>query len=337
MMFKTKTLRQALIASIVTFAIVFASVRAVPANPILGAGSLTAGPLYQRYAAEYQKETGTEIKYSATGRVEGIDRFIKGAVDFAVSDIPPTKEERDDLAQKQGLVMLPTAGVPVAVVYNLRKVSSPVSLSRENLVKIFTGKVSSWNQVDPNLPNTDIKVVVRSDRSGINYTLTNYLHAITNGEIEAKRAPDWGFDVFASVPEASQVIGEVKRTDGTIGYVAKLLAKESSLPIAKIQNKAGEYLLPKLTEVTKGLTNDRFDDNFLPSEVEAPAGYPLVNILFILLRKQYSSGEMAQKIKNMASWILTKGQTFNEEFKLAGIPEETAQRAIKFANSTIRP
>ncbi|MCP2727162.1 substrate-binding domain-containing protein [Limnofasciculus baicalensis] len=337
MIFKAKTLRRSIIASLVTFAIVLISLRAVPANPIVGAGSILAGPLFQRYSTEYQKETGTEIQYSATGRVEGINRFIEGSVDFAASDIRPTREERDNLEKQQGLVMLPTGASPVAIIYNLRQVSSPVSLSRKNLVKIFTGKVSSWNQIDPNLPNTDIKVVVRSDRSGINYTLTNYLQSITNGKIEAKALPDWGFDVFASVPESSQVTGEVRRTDGAIGYIAAILARQNSLPIAKIENKKGEYLLPRSSQVSKGLTSERFDENFYPNDEEAPEGYPLANILFLLLHKQYSSVEIAQRMKDMTTWILTKGQTFNEEFKYAKIPEDVTQRAIQVANKTIRP
>ncbi len=336
MILTTKTLRKAIIASLVTFAIVLGSLKALPANPIVGAGSILSGPLYQRYSAEYQKETGTEIKYSPTGRVEGINRFIEGSIDFAASDIPPTREERDNLEKQQGLLMLPTGASPVAVIYNLRQVSSPVSLSRKKLVKIFTGKISSWNQIDPNLPNTDIKVVVRSDRSGINYTLTNYLHAI-NGQIEAKASPDWGFDVFASVPDSSMVTGEVRRTDGAIGYIAAILARENSLPIAKIENKKGEYVLPKLSQVSKGITSERFEENFYPSDEEAPEGYPLANILFLLLHKQYSSGEMAQRMKDMTSWILTKGQAFNQEFKFAPIPEDIAQRAIQVANKTIKP
>jgi hypothetical protein len=89
--------------------------------------------------------------------------------------------------------------------------------------------------------------------------------------------------------------------------------------------------------VGAGSISERFDANFYPSDEEAPEGYPLANMFFLLLRKQYASGEMAQRMKDMASWILTKGQTFNEEFKSAKIPETVTQRAIQVANTTIKP
>lgn len=337
MILKNKTLRKALIASIITFAIALSSLKALPAEPLVGAGAILAKNLYQRYLTAYQSETGNEIRYKSMEGSKAIAQFVEGTVDFAVSDLPPTREDRSQLEQKDGTIVLPTAALPIAVIYNLQEESAPVSLSRENLVKIFTGKVSSWNQIDPNLPTTDIKVVVRSDRSSANYTLTNYLSAITNGEIEAKLYPDWGFDVFVSVTDASRVTGEVRRTDGAIGYVGAILARGNSLPIAKIQNKSGQYVLPRLSEVNKALTNEKFDADFTLSAEESPEGYPLTSPVFLLLRKQYPNVEVSQKIKDMIAWIMTKGQALNEEVKLGRIPEATAQRAIQVANSTIKP
>ncbi|HBE17755.1 MAG TPA: phosphate ABC transporter substrate-binding protein PstS [Cyanobacteria bacterium UBA11149] len=335
MILKNKTLRQALMASIITFAIALSSLKALPAQPLVGAGAVLANNLYQRYISAYQQETGNEVRYDSMDGRKALDKFVEGAVDFAISDLPPTREEVSQIQQKEGMFILPIAGLPIAVIYNLREESAPVSLSRENLVKIFTGKVSSWNQVDPNLPTTDIKVVVRSDRSSANYTLTNYLSAITNGKIETKLFPDWGFDVFSSVTDASRVTGEVRRTDGAIGYVGAIMARGSSLPIAKIQNKSGEYLLPGLPNVIKALNNHRFNEDFTLSSEESPEGYPLTTPIFILLRKQYSSPEKAQDIKEMIDWILTKGQELNQEVQLARIPEETAQRAIQVAKTNI--
>lgn len=335
MILTTKTLRKVIIASLVTFAIALSSLKALPAEPLIGAGAALANNLYQRYVTSYQQETGNEVVYRSMEGSKAIAKFVEGTVDFAVSDLPPTREEVSQIQQKEGMFILPIAGLPIAIIYNLREESASVSLSRENLVKIFTGKVSSWNQVDPNLPTTDIKVIVRSDRSSANYTLTNYLSAITNGEIPTKLYPDWGFDVFSSVADASRVTGEVRRTDGAIGYVGVVMARGNRLPIAKIQNKSGEYLLPGLPNVIKALTNNRFNEDFTLSSEESPEGYPLTTPIFILLRKQYSSPEKAQQIKEMVNWILTNGQKLNEEVQLSPIPEETAQKAIQVANTNI--
>jgi phosphate transport system substrate-binding protein len=81
-----------------------------------------------------------EINYSATGSGSGIKQFSDGVVDFAGSDIPLSEEDKSNL--ENGLIMVPTAGGAVAVIYNLPEVAQ-LNLSREALPAIFLGEIKT--------------------------------------------------------------------------------------------------------------------------------------------------------------------------------------------------
>ncbi|MEQ8963788.1 MAG: phosphate ABC transporter substrate-binding protein PstS, partial [Coleofasciculus sp. C2-GNP5-27] len=173
------SLRRTLIPSAVTIAVVLGVLNPAIAQQLIGAGASFPDPLYQRYFTEYQAATGMEVKYSAIGSGGGIQRFINESVEFAGSDAPPTDAEKAQMNQERGLLMVPTAGGAVAVIYNLQGVTTTLRLPRDTLAKIFTGQIGNWKQVNTYLPNRDIRVVVRSDSSGTSFIFSHYLSVIT--------------------------------------------------------------------------------------------------------------------------------------------------------------
>ena len=215
--------------------------------------------------------------------------------------------------------------------------TADVKLSREQLAKIFTGKITNWNQVNSRFPNKKIQVVVQSDSSGTTLTLTKYLRKITGGKIEASRQPNWGFRVFAALPQDSTVAAEVRRIDGAIGYVQTNFARQKNLPTASIENRAGRYVAPTLAETEKALANVKFNDDFTTEDIDDPEdGYPLVSLSWLLFPKKYSNETLVQANKNLLMWILTKGQSFNRELEYTKIPEDVAKKAIETANTEFR-
>ncbi|MCJ8283287.1 MAG: substrate-binding domain-containing protein, partial [Rivularia sp. ALOHA_DT_140] len=131
-------------------------------NPVLaqflrGAGASFPQPLYERYQKEYERETGKKFQYKTIGSGGGIRLFANQSVDFGSTTLIPTPIERNQM--KAGLLMVPTGGGAVAIVYNLKDVTSNVRLSRDTLAKIFTGEISNWQQVNSRFPNKDIEVV----------------------------------------------------------------------------------------------------------------------------------------------------------------------------------
>lgn len=329
---------QKIVASTLTATTITFTTYAASGQLLKGAGASFSEPLYQRYSAEYERETGVKFKYSAIGSGGGIRLFINQSVDFGSTTLIPTPIEKNQI--KDGLLMVPTGGGSIAIVYNLKDVTSDVKLSREQLGKIFTGQVANWNQVDSRFPNKKIQVVVQSDSSGTTLTLTRYLRKITNGKIEASREPNWGFQVFAAFPQDSQVAAEVRRIDGAIGYVQTNFARQNKLSTARIENRAGRYVEPTLAETEKALANIKFNDDFTTEDIDDPEdGYPLVSLSWLLFAQKYSDEDLFKSNKNLLMWILTKGQKFNRELEYTRIPEDVAKKVMETANNelSIRP
>lgn len=329
---------QKIVASTLTATTIAFNANAAFGQLLKGAGASFSEPLYQRYSAEYERETGVKFKYSAIGSGGGIRLFMNQSVDFGSTTLIPTPIEKNQI--KDGLLMVPTGGGSIAIVYNLKDVTSDVKLSREQLGKIFTGQIANWNQVDSRFPNKKIQVVVQSDSSGTTLTLTRYLRKITNGKIEASREPNWGFQVFAAFPQDSQVAAEVRRIDGAIGYVQTNFARQNKLYTARIENRSGRYVEPTLAETEKALANIKFNDDFTTEDIDDPEdGYPLVSLSWLLFAQKYSDENLFKANKNLLTWILTKGQKFNRELEYTRIPEDVAKKVMETANNelSVRP
>lgn len=299
------------------------------AGTLNGAGASFPAPLYQRYFAEYKKATGNTVNYNSVGSGAGIRQFIGGTVDFGASDAPVKPDERAKM--KRGLIMVPTAGGAVAVVYNLP--GQKVQLSRTALGKIFTGELKTWNQVDSKLPNTPIRVVVRADGSGTTDIFTSHLSAISptfRSKIGAGKAPNWGFQVIKG-PKNDGVAAAVKQTPGAIGYVQDTFARRNegpTLQTARLQNKAGQYVEPSLAEANKALASAKFDANFVADASDPPSGYPIVGMTWLLVGQNYGNAAKVKDIQALVKWILTSGQNFNTQLEYTRVPADVAKRVI---------
>ncbi|MDJ0677590.1 MAG: phosphate ABC transporter substrate-binding protein PstS [Calothrix sp. MO_167.B42] len=320
--------------TLTTITIIASTTIPVSAQLLRGAGASFGRTLYERYQVEYERETGKKFKYNAIGSGGGIRLFANQSIDFGATTLIPTPIEQNQM--KDGLLMVPTGGSAIAIVYNLKDVNTNVKLSRDQLVKVFTGKIANWQQINPRFPNKEIQVVVRSGSSGTSFILTKYLQAITNGKVEAKRQPDWGFEVFASHSQDAAIAGEVRRIDGAIGYVQTGVARKNKLSLARIENKAGRYVEPTLKSTEKALASVKFKSDFTTENISDPEdGYPLVSLTWLLFAKKYLRQEMVDANRELLTWILTKGQNFNEQLEYTKIPEDIAKKVIETANNEL--
>ena len=310
-------------------------VNPVNAQSFKGAGASFPKTLYERYQEEYQEDTGINFKYSAIGSGGGIRLFINKLVGVGSSTLIPTPIERSQM--KDGLLTIPTAGGAIAIVYNLQNVTTDIKLSRQQLVKIFTGQIGNWSQISPRLPNRKIQVVTRSDNSGTTFLLTRYLHRVSGGRIAASRKPDWGFELYSQKAQDSGVAAEVRRVDGAIGYVQASFAVQNDLTVARIENLAGNYVKPTVEETNKALANIEFNEDFtIANSQESEDGYPLVGLTWLLVYQKYPDETSMKSTQEFITWVLTEGQEFNEDLEYTKIPEDVAQEAIELVNSTLK-
>jgi phosphate transport system substrate-binding protein len=237
-----------------------------------------------------------------------------------------------------GVVLVPmTAGV-VAIAYNLPGIESGLKLSRTALADIFQGKVTQWNDPaiaatnpDITLPDLPITVVYRSDGSGTTAVLTAHLSAISS---DWQSAVGSGLNVSwpagVGIKSNAGVSAQIIQAEGTIGYVEYSYAKKLGLPIAAVENQAGQFIEPSPAAGEKGLADAPLPDNlkaFVPDPTGAEA-YPIVTYSWILAYQRYEDAAKGEALKNLLKWGVAEGQQFSEELGYVPLPETVVERAI---------
>ena len=343
MVSSAKFLRRAVTASVATVAFSFNIYAALAQTVTLnGAGSTFAKPLYDNYFNDpsFKQTTGLTANYEAIGSSGGIKQFIAETVDFGGSDAYPKPEEQSQM--KKGVILIPTAGGAVSVVYNLPGVTT-LKLSRSVLPAIFMGEITRWNDSkiaadNPgvSLPNKPIRLAVRSDGSGTTNVFTRHLAEISSSfksKIPPGSAPTWLNNPLSGKGN-SGVAALVQQTEGSIGYVEDTFADQNKLAQALVQNKRNSFVSPTSTEANKAFENANFDNTtFQAKGLADPAdGYPIMGVTWLLIKKQYPA-DKAAAVKKMVNWILTDGQNLNAKLGYTKIPAATATAAKSAVNA----
>ena len=314
------------------------------AETLNGAGATFPAPLYERYAREVRKKhPELKVNYQAIGSGGGIRQTIAGTVDFGASD---AAMKDDEIAKvKNGIILVPTAGGAVSVVYNLPGVNK-LRLSRKTLPDIFSGKITNWNDQQikadnpgVNLPNQPIKFVVRADSSGTTFIFTNHLSSINpyfKGRIGANTAPKWTLPNVLRGKGNPGVAALVSRTPGAIGYVEYDYATKNNLRSAEVQNKKGEFVAPSLAASNAALSTVTFPANYRVFVGDPAQGYPIVGLTWMMIYQKYSSPSKADAIKKWINWVLKDGQQFNDDLNYTKIPTDVVNRVLQTVNSTVK-
>lgn len=340
------TFRRAVTASAVTVAISFSPVLTAIAEAVTlnGAGATFPALLYERYISEFKKKNpGTTVNYQAIGSGGGIRQTIAGVVDFGASDAAMTDEDIKKV--NRGIILVPTAGGAVTPIYNLPGVSN-LKLSREVLPEIFAGRITRWNDAkiakdNPgvNLPNSEIKTVVRADGSGTTFIFTNHLSSVSpyfKGRVGVGTAPKWTTNPLKGRGNPG-VAALVQKTPGSIGYVEHSYAEKNKIAMAAVQNKKGEFLTPSVDSANKALSAVNFPNNFRVFEGDPSDGYPITGLTWIMVYRQYDSKEKSDAVKQWVEYVLTEGQNLNAQLGFTRIPNDVAQRALQQVRNEVKP
>lgn len=306
-----------------------------------GAGATFPKPLYKRWIEGYNAEhTDVQFSYEGVGSGEGIKRFLAGTVDFGASDAAMSDKDLAKVDPARGAVMIPMTAGMVVLAYNIPGIESGLNLARDVYLDIFAGKIKNWNDpriqvMNPKLDMPDMQIlpVVRRDSSGTTFAITNHLGAASpwwkdEGPGVGKLV-DWPGSAMA-VNYNGGVAQRVKITEGGIGYMEYEFAERLGLPIATLQNKAGELVAPSpasgqaaLASVTEIPADLRV---FLP-DPDGAGAYPIVTYTWLLLDEHYADPAKAAALKEALAWGLSDGQKVAEEMGYVPLPEAMVTRA----------
>lgn len=298
--------------------------KSLAAIRINGAGASFPAPLYTRWFVEYNKiNKNVQVNYQSVGSGAGVKQFIQETVDFGASDVAIKDDEMKKVSR--GCVMLPVTAGSVVVAYNMPGVN--LKLSRQQLVDVFLGKITNWNQLGG--PNQALKVIHRSDGSGTTAVFTKYLDAIS-GEWRSKvgtaKTVQWPTGIGAKGNEG--ITATIKQTKGAIGYIEYGYAKTNQLATAQLQNKAGKYVRASLDSAKTTLSQVTLPSNLRAFIVDpsGDASYPIVTYTWILAYKQYPQADIAQNLKAVLKWCITEGQKYSSQLGYVPLPSNVVTK-----------
>ncbi|GAB2467453.1 phosphate ABC transporter substrate-binding protein PstS [Xylanimonas ulmi] len=290
-----------------------ASPAAAISGTFAGAGSSAQANAIKAWTAAFQSDNpDVTINYDDSGSGAGREQFIAGGLAWAGSD-SALKDEEIEASQTfcgaDGAINIPVYISPIAIAYNLPGVAD-LNLSAENIAKIFTGAITTWDDPaivadnpDASLPATAITPVHRSDKSGTTNNFTDWLHA-NAGDIWTDEKNDaWPLQGGDSAQGTSGVAGVLSQTEGSVGYIDES-GVTPDLNIAKI--KVGDTFTALTPEGAAAVVSasplvEGRSANDVSVQIDrtatAEGDYPLLLVSYAIACQNYSdaaTGEFAQ-------------------------------------------
>lgn len=322
-----------------------AAITGAQSAPLInGAGATFPYPIYSKWFDEYHKAHGTvQINYQSVGSGAGIRQVTEGTVDFGASDGPMTNEQIKAYTQKQGhgILHFPTVLGAAVPTYNIAGVTGTLNFTPEALAGIYLGKITKWN--DPaiagankgvNLPGEDIVVVHRSDGSGTTYIWTDYLSKVSTewkNTVGRNTSVNWPVGLGGKGNEG--VMGVVKQTPNSIGYVELIYAIQNHTPYGTVRNSAGEFVKADLASVSAAAAGavKNMPDDFRVSITNPPGNdaYPISSFTWLLIPEKIPDASKRDDLKSFLRWMMTDGQQYCEGLAYAKLPKEVVAKEQK--------
>ena len=327
---------------------------------LLGAGATFPFPLISKWSSVYVNLTGVRVNYQSIGSGGGVSQITAKTVDFAGSDAPLSPAER---AAAPGLLHIPETIGAVTAAYNVPGIASGLNLTGGVIADIFLGTITTWD--DPSivalnqgvsLPSQAITVVHRSDGSGTTFVWTSYLalsSATWNTTVGKGKSVNWPKGTGQT--GNSGVAGYIRQNPYTLGYVELAYTVQNSMTVAKVQNPAGNFILPTLNSTAAAAAGASPSLPFTNGDwgnvsiLDAPGAtsYPISSFTYLLVYKELSvigptmTQVKAQALVDFLWWVVHDGQTYSSDLVYVPLPpsvvtlDEQGIRSITFNGQTL--
>mgnify|MGYP000559934755 FL=1 len=295
---------------------------------ITGAGATFPAPVYNKWAADYNKATQTKVNYQGIGSSGGIKQITAKTVDFGASDMPLKDEELN----KDGLIQFPTVIGGVVPVINLPGVKpGELTLNGQLLGDIYLGKIKKWNdpaiaKLNPKakLPDQDILVVRRADGSGTSFIFTNYLSKVNaewKGKVGEGTTVNWPTGTGGKGNEG--VAAFVQRLGGAVGYVEYAYAKQNKMTYVNLQNKAGAVVKPTAEAFKAAAAGAEWSKSYYQILTDEPGkdAWPIAGATFILLHKTQAKPEQGAEVMKFFDWAYKGGDDAAKGLDYVPLPD----------------
>ncbi|HZT54069.1 MAG TPA: phosphate ABC transporter substrate-binding protein PstS [Gaiellaceae bacterium] len=293
-----------------------------------GAGSTFVAPLVDAWVKPVGSALGIALSYSPVGSGGGVAAISNREVDFGASDAPLSQFSPTCTT----CVQIPWALSGTAVLYNLPGAPNLLKLSGPVLAGIYLGRITRWN--DPairrlnrgvKLPAMRITVVHRSDSSGTSFNFTDYLSRVSRvWKAKIGRGTSVAWPAGIGGKGSSGVSGLVHETPGAIGYADVAYATRAHLAVARIENRAGRFVIPRLQNIKAASVLDTHParDGSLsivdpPKSAKYANAYPISTYTYVDVQQRSAN---AAALRRLLTWAVTKGQRYGPPLVFVPLP-----------------
>jgi len=309
---------------------------------LVGSGSSVPAPLYNHWAAEYNKRNPTiQMRYLAIGTSEGIKQIGKGNGDFGAGEVQLTSSERAEMK----LTELPTVMIAIVPMYHLLGIHQELRFSGELLAEIYLGEIKNWSdpqiaRLNPGVsfPDLPIKVFYRPGGKGTNYVFTEFLSKTSSkfrSRIGVTPSPSW--PVGSPAERSSDMVEKVKSESGSIGYGELQYAINGEVPVGRVENASGNFVKASPESIAAACRAVEAPgwDKFGASLTYPPGAesFPITSFTWLYLRTSTSDSRRAAGLSDLLNWVYTEGEQLAGQEGYSELPEQLAAKVRAKANS----
>jgi len=277
-------------------------------------GSSTVYPVTEAVAEDFQKAKKQQVKVTVgiSGTGGGFKKFCRGEIDIADASRPILEKERES-CKAAGIeyLELPVAFDALTVVVNPKNTFIR-QLTLAELKKMWEpaaqGKVTRWNQVNPQWPDQPMKLFGPGADSG---TFDYFTEAVV-GKSKASRGD------FTASEDDNVLVQGVSRDLNGLGYFgfAYYVENQDKLKAVPIVNAKGQAVAPSMESVEKGTYT------------------PLARPIFIYV----SARSLAKpEVREFVEYYLANGAKLAQEVKYVPLPAAAYRKGLELLKRAATP
>jgi phosphate transport system substrate-binding protein len=316
-----RALRALMLAAVIAGVTGVAGAMAAESGHLLETGSSLLYPLFNLWVPAFAKtHPHVQITTQSTGSGTGIAQSVSGLAQLGASDAYLSNAL---MKKDPGMLNIPLAISSQMINFNIPGLNDAhLKLSGPVLAGIYSGKITKWNdpaiaKLNPGvkLPDNTIVPVHRTDGSGDTFIFTQYLSDST---------PSWAQTLsygttisWPSVPgnlgaEGNPgMVNAIKQTPYSIAYIGisfKNAIEQNSLGTAKLQNRAGQFVLPTVETVQAAANADVAqtpgDERISLIFATGDNSYPIINYEYVMVKQTQPSEAMARDLRKFLRWAV---------------------------------
>jgi phosphate transport system substrate-binding protein len=301
--------------------------------------------------------------YPAGGSGSGRTGITNGSLQIGFSDVPMTSGAGTlpSGVTESDYVQVPYLEGGAVVGYNLGGGFDGLKLTAAEVAQIYNGTITQWS--DPaivatnggasstlgkaltelgtaNEPKDTIKVLYRAASSGTTEAFTYWLYdagnsgiAPSGGSVMEGSGGKWGATNIDGVANNPGMASTLDATLGAIGYVEYsyvLIPGNSRIQIASLQDKAGQWLQPSLTNIGNAAVaagSSVSPDNFAIVNEPGKNVWPFATYSWAIVPKVESSEATCEAATKYLDWETHYGQSLAEGEGYVPLPATVAAYA----------